>query len=225
MDFFEVVHTQRAIRRFRPDPVSEEAIHRILDAAIRAPSARGAEPWAFVVVRDPARRAEIGRLYRTAWEAARRHTAASGADRDLEDAPHYERMMRGVDALAHAIGDVPVLIVCCLDHARLGPLADGAGGLRAPAAAYASILPAVQNLLLAARALGIGTTLTTLHRAFDAELRTLLELPEAVEPVALVPLGVPRDRFGPTRRRPLADVTHREVWGTPFTAAGRGSGA
>jgi nitroreductase len=216
VDFFDVVATQRAIRRFRPDPVSDALVHRILEAATRAPSARGAEPWAFVVVRDTGRRAEIGRLYRNAWDAGQHFTAATDADRDVKDEPHYARMMRGADALARTLAEVPVLIVCCLDHARLGPIADGAGGLRAPAAAYASILPAVQNLLLAARALGLGTTLTTLHRVFEHELRALLALPASVEPVVLVPLGVPVDRFGPTRRRPVADVAFLDAWGTRF---------
>ncbi len=217
MELFEVLRTQRAIRRFRPDPVPDALVARVLEAATHAPSARGAEPWAFVVVRDPARRAEIGRLYLHAWEAAQRVAAAADVDRDLKDAPHYARMMRGADALARTLGDVPVLIVCCLDHARLGPIADGAGGLRAPGAAYASILPAVQNLLLGARALGLGTTLTTLHRSFERELRDTLALPASIEPVVLVPLGFPADRFGPTRRRAVADVTHVDRWGVPFT--------
>jgi nitroreductase len=208
-----VVATQRAIRRFRPDPVPDALVHRVLEAATRAPSARGAEPWAFVVVRDAGRRAEIGRLYRTAWDAGQQFTAATDADHDVKDAPHYGRMMRGADALARTLADVPVLIVCCLDHARLGPIADGSGGLRAPAAAYASILPAVQNLLLAARALGLGTTLTTLHRAFEHELRALLALPPTVEPVVVVPLGFPADRFGPTRRRPVDEVAFLDAWG------------
>lgn len=216
MDFFDVVRTQRAIRRFRPEPVDDAAIARILEAATHAPSARGAEPWAFVVVRDAARRTEIARLYLQAWDAAQAITDAADLDADVKSAPHYARMMRGADALARTLEAVPVLIVCCLDHARLGPIADGAGGLRAPGAAYASILPAVQNLLLAARALGLGTTLTTLHRTFDAALRTCLALPPAIEPVVLVPLGVPADRFGPTRRRPLAEVVHADVWGAPF---------
>jgi nitroreductase len=216
VDFFEVVRTQRAIRRFRPDPVDDAAVARILEAATHAPSARGAEPWAFVVVRDAGRRAEIARLYRQAWETGQTITAAADLDHDVKDAPHYARMMRAADELARTLADVPVLIVCCLDHARLGPIADGAGGLRAPGAAYASILPAVQNLLLAARALGLGTTLTTLHRAFDADLRACLALPPSVEPVVLVPVGVPADRFGPTRRRPLDEVAHLDGWGTPF---------
>jgi nitroreductase len=214
VDFFEVVDTQRAIRRFRPDPVPDALVHRVLEAATRAPSARGAEPWGFVVVRDARRRDEIARLYRAAWDAGQQLTAATDADRDVKDGPHYARMMRGADALARTLARVPVLIVCCLDHARLGPIADGSGGLRAPAAAYASILPAVQNLLLAARALGLGTTLTTLHRTFDAELRALLALPPTVEPVVVVPLGFPADRFGPTRRRPVEDVAFLDAWGT-----------
>jgi len=100
LDFFTVVDTQRALRRFRPDPVPDAAIRRVLDAATRAPSARGAEPWGFVVVRDVATRAAIGARYAAAWDAAERWTADTGADRDVEDAPHYARMMRGVRALA-----------------------------------------------------------------------------------------------------------------------------
>jgi len=216
VDFFDVVDTQRAIRRLRPDPVSDDLVERVLAAATRAPSARGAEPWAFVVVRKPELRAAIGRHYRQAWEAAERFTAQADADRDLKHTPHYARMMRGAAELSRTIGVAPVLIVCCLDHTRLGPIADGAGGLRSPAAAYASIFPAVQNLLLAARALGLGTTLTTLHRAFESDLRALLALPDTLEPVALVPLGHPQDRFGPTRRRPLEDVAFLDQYGTPL---------
>jgi nitroreductase len=219
VDFFDVVETQRAIRRFRPDPISDALVRRVLDAATRAPSARGAEPWGFVVVRDRETRRRIAELYERAWDAGQSFTAATDADRDVKEAPHYARMMRAADALARALADVPVLVLCCLDHRRLGPIADGAGGLRAPGAAYASILPAVQNLLLAARAVGLGTTLTTLHRAFDAELRRLLALPPEVEPVVLVPLGHPRDRFGPTRRRPLAEVAWSDRWGRPLPEA------
>lgn len=216
MDFFEVVETQRALRRFRPDAVGDAALHRILEAATRAPSARGAEPWVFVVVRDPALRAEIGRRYRAAWESGQQFATATDADRDVRDRPHYPRMMRAAGELAASFHEAPVVIVCGLDHARLGPLVAPDGTLRAPAAAYASIFPAVQNLLLAARALGLGTTLTTLHRTFEENLKVLLAIPAHVEVAALVPLGHPRDRFGPTRRRPLDEVTHLDRWGTPL---------
>jgi nitroreductase len=220
MDFFAVVDTQRALRRFRPDPVPDAALDRILAAATRAPSARGAEPWYFVVVRDAALRAAIGADYRRAWTAAK--AAAADADRDVRDRPHYARMMRAADALAAELGTVPVLIVCCLDHAQLGPIAAPDGGLRSPVAAYASIFPAVQNLCLAARALGLGTTLTTLHTAFAPTLAARLGIPPSVEVVALVPVGYPRDRFGPTRRKPVEEVAFLDRWGAPWPKLDRG---
>jgi len=216
VEFFAVVETQRAIRRFRPDPVDDRLLRRILEAATRAPSARGAEPWIFIAVRDVALRAEIGRRYRAAWDEGQRVTVATDADRDVRDRPHYARMMRAAGELAATLETAPVLIVCGLDHARLGPLVGRDGGLRAPAAAYASIFPAVQNLLLAARALGLGSTLTTLHRSFEPDLKRLVHLPAHVEVAALVPLGWPRDRFGPTRRRPLEEAAALDRWGTPL---------
>jgi nitroreductase len=218
MEFFAVVDTQRALRRFLPDPVPAAAIRRVLEAATRAPSARGAEPWNFVVVQDPELRAAIARGYQRAWDEGRRRTAATEGDADIAARPHYAGMMRAAGALARELAAVPVLVVCCLDAAQLGPIAGPAGELRSPVAAWASIFPAVQNLMLAARALGLGTTLTTLHVAFEAELRALLAIPPAVHVAAVVPLGFPRDRFGPTTRKPVAEVTFADRWGSPFSA-------
>jgi nitroreductase len=217
-EFFAVLDTQRALRRFRPDPVPAPMLRRVLEAATRAPSARGAEPWFFVVVRDAATRAAIGARYRVAWETAEQFTATTDADGDLRGRPHYARMMRSAGALAHHLGEAPVLIACCLDHRQLGPIAAGDGTLRSPVAAYASIFPAVQNLLLAARALGLGSTLTTLHRSFEDDLKALLAIPATVEVAALVPLGYPRDRHGATRRKPVEDVAFADRWGVPFRA-------
>lgn len=213
LDFFAVVDTQRALRRFRPDPVPDAAIRRVIEAATRAPSARGAEPWFFVVVRDPILRRTIGEHYQRAWDVGEQFTTATDADRDVKDRPHYVRMMTSARALAASFAEAPVLIVCCLDHAQLGPIAGPDGELRSPVAAYASIFPAVQNLLLAARALGLGSTLTTLHRGFEDALRPLLDIPASVEVAAIVPLGYPRDRFGPTRRKPVDEVTFVDRWG------------
>src|SRR5262249_7546794 len=208
-----VIDTQRALRRFRPDAVPDGVLRRILEAATRAPSARGAEPWFFVVVRDPAIRQAIATRYRDAWDIGERFTAAGDLDRDVCDRPHYARMMRAARVLAHRLAEGPVLVVCCLDHRQLGPIAGPDGTLRAPVAAYASIFPAVQNLLLAARALGLGSTLTTLHRGFEDELKRLLDVPSDVEVVAIVPLGYPADRFGPTRRKPVDAVTFLDRFG------------
>src|SRR5947209_18882456 len=121
MDFFSVVDTQRALRRFLPDPVPDDVLHQILAAATRAPSARGAEPWPFCVVRDPACRSVIGEHYRRAWESGLAASVAGDADRDLKGRTHYARMMRAAGDLAHHLSEAPVLVVCCLDHRQLGP--------------------------------------------------------------------------------------------------------
>ena len=218
--FFALLESQRALRRFRPEPVPLALVRRVIAAATRAPSARGAEPWGFVAVRDAATRAAIAKRYRAAWDAGEQYTAAADADRDVRERPHYERMMRAARDLAAHLADVPVLVVCCLDHAQLGPIAGEGGTLLSPVAAYASIFPAVRNLLLAAHALGLGTTLTTLHRLFEDDLRALLALPASFEPVAIVPLGWPRDRPGPTRRKPLDAVACLDRWGTRLPERG-----
>jgi nitroreductase len=204
------------VRRFRADPVPDKAVRRVLAAATRAPSARGAEPWFFVVVRDAALRAWIGERYRAAWAAAEQFTAATDADRDLRDRPHYAHMMRAAGQLADHLAAAPVHIVCCLDHRQLGPLVAPDGALRSPAPAYASIFPAVQNLLLAARALGLGSTLTTLHTVFADDLKARLDIPDAVEIAALVPLGYPAGHFGPTRRKPVEAIAFLDRWGEPL---------
>jgi nitroreductase len=217
LDFFTVVETQRALRRFRPDPVPDAILRRVIAAATCAPSARGAEPWFFVIVRAAATRAVIGEHYRRAWEAGERFTAATDADHDLRARPHYRRMMRAARTLALDLAAVPVLVVCCLDHRQLGPLVGPDGRLVSPLAAYGSIFPAVQNLLLAARALGLGATLTTLHRGFEDALKSLLGIPPEVEVASIVPLGHPVDRFGPTRRKSVDEVTFLDRWGAPFS--------
>jgi nitroreductase len=214
--FLDVLDTQRALRRFHATPVPRALLARVLRAATRAPSARGAEPWFFLVVEDAGLRAAIGAAYARAWDAGARRIAATDADRDVRDRPHYARMMRAAGELSRHLASVPVLVACCLDHRQLGPIAAPDGTLRSPVAAYASIFPAVQNLLLAAHALGLGGTLTTLHHAFEDELKALLAVPAAVEVAALVPLGYPRDRPGPTRRKPLAEVAFLDRWGEPL---------
>jgi nitroreductase len=215
-DLFEALHTQSAVRRFRPDPVPDPVLRQVLEAATRAPSARNAQPWHFVAVRDAALRAELGRLYLAAWEQARAHTERTGADADIEHRPGYARMMVRVDDLARHLADVPVLVLACLDTRELGPLADAEGRIRSPLAAYASILPAVQNLMLAARGLGLGTTLTTLAAAVEADLRAVVALPAELHVAALIPLGYPERRFRPTRRRPLEEVASIDRYGTPL---------
>jgi nitroreductase len=196
-DFFEVVQSQRAYRAYSDDEVSDDEIGRALDAATYAPSAENRQPWEFVVVRDAGARATIGDLTRRAWES----TGRAFSERRL-DPKVFADVDRGATG---AIAAAPVLVVICADVQR---------GLEQTVPS--SIFPAVQNLLLAATALGLGSALTTITTGFRAELRALLDLPEHVVPVAVVPIGRPERRLGPPRREPFATHTHRERYGTPW---------
>jgi nitroreductase len=197
-DFFAVVHAQRACRAFSDAPVSDDLVARVLDAATFAPSAENRQPWEFVVVRDPELRDRIGDLMKRAWEAhGREHSVTRLAPEVFADVD------QGATGTIRA---APVLIVVAADTTR---------GL--PATVPSSIYPAIQNLLLAAGALGLGSALTTIATLFADELRDAVGLPEAVVPVAVVPLGIPARPLGPPRREPFAAHTHRDRYGSPWT--------
>ena len=193
-DLFAVVARQRAYRSFSTDAVDDDSIARLLTAATFAPSAENKQPWEFVVVRDDATRAAIGDLSRRAWDTHGR----AFSERRLTP-----RMLADVDQGATGgVANAPVNIVVCADLQR---------GL--DATIPSSIFPAVQNLLLAATALGLGSALTTITTGFRAEMQAILGLPEWVLPIALVPIGHPARPLGPPRRAPFAEHTHRERYG------------
>jgi nitroreductase len=190
-DFFDVVGRQRAHRSFATTPVSDEDIATILTAATFAPSAENKQPWEFVVVRDAPSRARIGALTARAWNEG---------GRAFSETRLSPAMLADVDRGATGgIAEAPVLIVVCADTRR---------GLEVTVPS--SIFPAVQNLLLAATALGLGSALTTITTSYRGELQALLALPEAVWPVAVVPVGYPARPLGSPRREPFAAHTHRE---------------
>jgi nitroreductase len=215
-DLFEAIHTQRSVRRFRPDAVPHSVLRQIIAAATQAPSARNAQPWYFVAVRDPEMKRTIAALYLAAWQQAQTYTAATDADADIKDRPGYARMMRAVDELATHLDSAPVLVLACLDTKQLGPMADGSGHILAAQSAYASIFPAVQNLMLAARGLGLGSTLTTLHAIVEAEIRAAVDIPAHVHIAALVPLGYPTRPFSVTKRKPVTALAYLDRWGKPL---------
>jgi nitroreductase len=212
-DLFETLHTQRAVRHFRPDPIPDGVLREILAAAARAPSARNTQPWCFVAVREATVKAEIRRHYLAAWRQAQAFMAQVDADADIKHRPDYAGMMRGVDVLAEQLDRAPVLVLCGLDTTQLGPLADPSGTIRAPQSAYASIFPAVQNLMLAARGLGIGSTLTTVYLSVEAEIRRAVGMPDHVHIAALVPLGYPTRPFRVTSRKPVEQIAFLDRWG------------
>lgn len=197
----EAIYTLRAMRRLRPDPVSDADLAALVDAATQAPSAANAQHWAFVVVTDPEQRRRLGALYREVGRAAIGGALESGR---LDE--ERTRVYRNALFLVEHMGEAPALVVAALrgpqpeDPVRAAPW-------------YGSIFPAIQNLMLAARARGLGTCLTTLHKAREAEVRRILGMPDAWETVALLPVGHPRGRFGALRRRPSREALHWDRWG------------
>lgn len=218
---FEAIHTARALRRLKPDPVPDELITRILDSAIRAPSASNVQNWAFVVVKDAGQRRRVADIYRKAF------TMMSTIFRDRRPAPHqtqasYSRMMGAADRLANHLHEVPVMIVAGLmvPAATHQPSPENAARVAAarPLISGASIYPAVQNMLLACRALGLGSVLTTIHAYYNDEVRAVLDLPAEFMTYAMLPIGYPEEGFGhgPVKRRPLTEVASVDRWGNSW---------
>jgi nitroreductase len=218
---FEAIYSARSIRRLKPDPVPDELITRILDAAIRAPSGGNAQSWGFVVVRDPELRRRLGIVYRKASDIAEAVYAARGRPPHLSE-QQFARLMAAGRHLWDHMGEAPVLLVPCSHRPVLPPRESLPPGIAAgweEEAAYAerirgaSIYPAVQNVLLACRGLGLGTVITTNHIRCEDEVKALLGIPEDVSTWALMPVGWPIDKFGKLTRQPLTEVAHADRWG------------
>jgi nitroreductase len=224
---FEAIHTTRAIRRLKPDPVPEALLSRILDAGIRAGSAGNAQNWVFLVVRDEGLRRRLGDVYRRASQIARAMYAARGRPAHLSETQFQRLMLNGAHLWEHMC-EAPVILIPCLRRPLVPPIDSLPAEMRplheaelayAARIRGASIYPAVQNIILACRALGLGTTLTTNHIRCESEVRALLELPDDVDTFAMMPIGWPIDGFGPLSRRPLSEVAFSDVWGAPWPGA------
>lgn len=202
MGFFEVVSTQLQITNYKPDAVPREAIEKILDAATKAPSGLNTQPWNFIVLTDRHIISEVSRIYLEQW------LKDQGNEPKHDEHPVYRRARH----LAHHMHEVPVLIIVCVDHSRAfirytpgDPIVRGR---------YAnSIWPAIQNMFLAARALGLGTRLTTTHIPREPEIKALLGIPDHVEIVVITPLGYPMGKFSPPNRHPAEEFTFHNGWG------------
>jgi nitroreductase len=192
MPLGEAIFTQRSIRRFRADPIPLEDVRLILEAAVRAPNGGNQQIARFLVLRDRATIREFGTLYHEAWWAKRRD---EGFDR-WEDLPPRFHSAAG---LADAMGDAPCIVLALA--MRNGP-AD-------------SVVPAVQNLMLAARAIGIGSVPTTLHASVMPRFHAMFGIPDDVGFHFCVPLGYPQGKFGPTTRKPTSATTFLDRWNGP----------
>ena len=214
MDLFEALATTRAIRRFSAAPIAEAEVTACIEAAIQAPSGGNIQPWQFLVVTDAATRRALGDVYRRAYDRYEPALlCARPPARTPEDEASFQRMRAASRHLAEHLGEAPVHVLVLMPALSM-TLHDGEGPLDV-GTPFASVYPAVQNLMLAARGLGIGTTLTTVYRIYQDQVRVLCGIPERYEIVALVPMGRPaRGRFAVGRRRPVGQVTHWERFGS-----------
>jgi nitroreductase len=206
MPLEEAMRTQRAIRRLKPDPVDDALVLRLIELALKAPTGSNAQNWDFIVVKDRDVKERLGRLNRGAF----RLYGAIGR-RVARNDPRMLRIIEAVQWQADHFADIPVIVVACLRGVRVPFPSIAATSF------YGSIYPSVQNLLLAARAAGLGAALITLPLWSAFLARRVLGLPWSVAPCAVVPLGWPRGRYGPTTRRPVGEVVHVDRYGNqPF---------
>ena len=192
MDVFEAMRTTRAMRRLDSSkPVSDEDIWTILEAASKAATGGNRQPVRWIVVKDADKRRRLGDIYREMWaEVGKMYRQATDPGDTLT-----ARILTSADHLGEHMGDAPVIII---------PAGQGADA--------ASVFPGVQNLFLAARALGLGTTLTTIHKFRENEVREILGIPEDVETFAMIPVGYPLGKWGEGQRRPIEDITYWDGW-------------
>ncbi len=192
----EAIFSQRSIRRFKPEAIPTEDLELILEAAVKAPNGGNVQPARFLVLTGRERIAAFGALYHEAWWAKRRDFEGWTKP---EDIPADAKVSQSAMRLANEIGEAPCVVFVL--STKNGPAN--------------SVIPAAQNLMLAARALGIGSVPTTLHPQVMERFHEMFAIPPQIQFHFCIPLGYPRGRFGPTTRRPAAEVTHWESWGTP----------
>ena len=202
-DIYEVMQTQRAIRRWTDEPVDREVIERIIQAGCWAPSGSNSQPWGFLVVTDDDIRDRLAMAIREMFSS--RFNGDMPNPDEIED-PTTRRMMRGAFNLFDNFAAAPVWIIPCMRTDLYQ--ARSADSLLAGS----SIYPSIQNMMLAARAEGLGTVLTTPQDGIMDELRAELSIPDNALPVAIIPMGHPSANFGPVTRKPLAEVLHWNGW-------------
>jgi len=206
-DVFEIMGTTRSMRRLKPDPVPDALIRKILEAGACAANGGNTQKWRFLVVKDPEIKKKVAVWYKKAFDEVVGPRYASSPPPPGSDAAKYQRQHSAVQYLTDHYHEAPVWIVACLED---GPNPGRGAG--------ASIYPAVQNMILAIRALGLGTTLTTRHLLHEKEAEAALGLPPGVHSYAILPVGYPMGKFGPVGRGPLADIVYQDKWGERYPA-------
>jgi nitroreductase len=202
MPLIEAMNTQRAIRRLKPDPVDDVLVLQLIELALKAPSGSNSQNWEFIVVKDREIKGKLARQNRIAW------TIYGGLGRRLRrNNPKALKIIRAVQWQADHFKEIPVIVVACLKGWRL-PFPHILA-----TSYFGSIYPSIQNLLLAARAANLGATIITLPLWNVAVTRRILALPWKITPCAMIPLGWPSGRYGPTTRRPIHEVVSFDTFG------------
>jgi nitroreductase len=209
-DLFEIIRTTRSMRRLKPGPVPTELIRQILEAGTAAAPGNMAN-WRFLVVRDQAIKDAVAHIYRRGYHEVtgpwfRSGAPGTGAPPPGPSRARYDRMLDAAEYLADHLHEAPVWIVPCL----LEKTRNWESG--------SCIYPAVQNMLLAARALGLGATLTTLYQSLEKDADAILGLPEDAYSYAILPIGYPLGNFGPVALPGLEDVVFADRWGEKWSA-------
>ena len=207
-DLFDIIGTTRAMRRLKPDPVPDAMIRRILESAICAPNGGNTQRWRFLVIKDTAIKKAVHVWDKNALDEVVGPRYASRAPPPGATKEGYHRQHSAVEYLTEHFHEAPVWIVACIEHGKDKP--NRSSG--------ASIYPAVQNMLLTARALGLGATLTTRHLLYEKESEKALGLPPGVHSYAILPIGWPMGKFGPVGRGTLEQFVYQDRWGQPYAA-------
>jgi nitroreductase len=206
-DLFEIIGSTRSMRRLKPDPVPDELIRKILQAGAAAANGGNTQKWRFLVVKDPAIKKAVQVWYKKAFDEVVGPRYTTSAPPPGVSPERYARQQSAVEYLTEHYHEAPVWIVACLED-----------GLNPTRGAGSSIYPAVQNMLLAIRALGLGSTLTTRHLIHEKEAEAALGLPPGVHSYAILPVGYPMGKFGPVGRGKLSDIVYQDKWGQPYPA-------
>ncbi len=203
-DLFEIMRTTRSMRRLKPDAVPKAVLAQVLEAGTCAPSGGNTQSWRFLVITDQAIKDAAAVWYRKGWHETVGPRYRAGGPAPGMDQEKFGKLLTAAEYLADHIHAAPVWIVPCYAGPRT------AGG---------SVYPAVQNMLLAARALGLGATLTTLYLLHEKEAEAALGIPEGFHSYAILPMGYPTGKFGPVRRAPLTEVVYENRWGSAWSNA------
>jgi nitroreductase len=209
MDFFEVATTMPTVRRFSDRPLDPSTMERILETANMAPSGSNAQPWEFVIVRDPAARGEIQKLYELAWVPYKDSAIIRGR---ATLSARAQKALRVGDEFSASLAIVPAHVVVFLDRPKMRVVRGSPEDLTNFGATYGSVFPAIQLMMLAARALGVGTAMTTMLSPHEAETRALLGVPDLYQLIALIPMGYPAEGFKRPFRKPVWPRVHDGHW-------------